>query len=114
MCRIRLCRQDPPADARKEANKEAKLERQGSWGVCTALPFEGFVRFLRLCEEKAPFLKGVSIGMRNLWRMSQIICTSAMLYPTLPSLYLKPSHVTLQHRRLPRMQPEREGVTRRN
>lgn len=29
---------------------EEKNAQRASWGVCTELPFEGFVQFLTLCE----------------------------------------------------------------
>lgn len=37
---------------------EEKHAQRASWGVCTELPFEGFVHFLRLCEERVLFPKG--------------------------------------------------------
>lgn len=40
-----------PKDHKDGANYH--IHQRASWGVCTELPFEGFVHFLALCEKKA-------------------------------------------------------------
>lgn len=41
-----------------DQSADDKSAHRRSWGVCTDLPFDGFLRFLSLCESRAPFPKG--------------------------------------------------------
>ncbi|CAM9536619.1 unnamed protein product [Scytosiphon promiscuus] len=47
-----------PKDHNDGANYH--IHQRASWGVCTELPFEGFVHFLALCEGKARLPPGVA------------------------------------------------------